>query len=66
MQWADIFAFSEPDPDESCFWSMSALGQTRRFRDVHGMSGLTPTADISGLSRHFALVPDAELRSERL
>jgi len=24
MLWADIFAFSELDPDESCFWSMSA------------------------------------------
>jgi hypothetical protein len=39
----------------------SALGQTRRFRDVRGMSGLTPTADISGPSRHFALVPIADL-----
>jgi hypothetical protein len=40
---------------------MSGLGQTRRFRDVRGMSGLPQTADISGLGRHFAFVPKAEL-----
>jgi len=40
---------------------MSALGQTRRFRDVRGMSGLPPTADISGHGRHFAFVPEADI-----
>jgi len=40
--------------------AMSALGQTRRFRDVRGMSGLPPTADISGHGRHFAFVPIAD------
>ena len=40
---------------------MSALGQSRRFRDVRGMSGLPPTADISGHGRHFAFVPKAEI-----
>jgi hypothetical protein len=38
---------------------MSDLGQTRRFRDVRGMSGLPPPADISGHGRHFAFVPEA-------
>jgi hypothetical protein len=41
--------------------AMSELGQTRRFCDVRGMSGLTPTADISGPGRHFAFVPIADL-----
>ena len=41
------------------------MGQTRRFRDVRGMSGLTPTADISGLSRHFALGPGAEVLADK-
>jgi hypothetical protein len=41
---------------------MSALGQTRRFRDVRGMSGLSPTADISGPGRHFAFGPNADIR----
>jgi hypothetical protein len=36
---------------------MSDLGQSRRFRDVRGMSDLPPTADISGHGRHFAFVP---------
>ena len=40
---------------------MSASGQTRRFRDVRDMSGLTRTADFSGPGRHFALVPEAEV-----
>ena len=39
--------------------AMSALGQTRRFRDVRGMSGLPQTADISGPCRHFAFGPKA-------
>jgi hypothetical protein len=42
---------------------MSVLGQTRRFRDVRGMSGLPPTADISGHGRHFAFVPEADSAS---
>ena len=41
---------------------MSDLGQSRRFRDVRGMSGLTPAADISGPSRHFALCQYPTLR----
>src|SRR5258705_13824256 len=40
---------------------MSASGQTRRFRDVRGMSGLPQTADISGPGRHFAFGPIADL-----
>src|SRR5258705_13836455 len=36
---------------------MSQMGQTRRFRDVRGMSGLPPTADISGHGRNFTFVP---------
>ena len=43
---------------------MSGLGQTRRFRDVRGMSGLPPTADISGHGRHFAFVPNADIGSD--
>ena len=39
----------------------SALGQTRRFRDVRGMSGLPQTADISGRGRHFAFGPQADI-----
>jgi len=42
---------------------MSILGPTRRFRDVRGMSGLTPTADISGPSRHFAFGPQGDIRA---
>ena len=42
--------------------TVSASGQARRFRDVRGMSGLPPTADISGQGRHFAFVPVAVLR----
>jgi hypothetical protein len=41
---------------------MSVQGQTRRFRDVRGMSGLPQTADISGLGRHFAFVPEADIK----
>src|SRR6476620_3367847 len=37
--------------------AMSAWGQTRRFRDVRGISDLPPTADISGPGRHFAFGP---------
>jgi hypothetical protein len=40
---------------------MTALGQTRRFCDVRSMSDVTPTADISGPSRHFAFVPLGEM-----
>src|SRR5260370_7950829 len=40
---------------------MTDKGQTRRFRDVRGMSGLPPTADISGHGRHFAFVPSTEV-----
>jgi 2-iminobutanoate/2-iminopropanoate deaminase len=40
---------------------MTALGQTRRFRDVRDMSGLHPTADISGPGWHFAFVPTRDL-----
>jgi hypothetical protein len=36
---------------------MPAKGQTRRFRDVRGMSGPLHTADISGPDQHFAFVP---------
>jgi hypothetical protein len=36
---------------------MSALGQSRRFRDARDMSGLPQTADISGPGWHFAFVP---------
>jgi len=39
----------------------SALGQTRRFRDVCSMSGLPPTADVSRPGRHFAFVPRADV-----
>jgi hypothetical protein len=41
--------------------AMSALGQTRRFREVGGMSGLPLTADISGPGRHFAFGPTADI-----
>ena len=34
-----------------------ALGHTRRFHDVRRMSGLAPTADISGDARHYAFGP---------
>src|SRR5258705_6084243 len=37
------------------------MGQTRRFRDVGGMSGLPLSADISGRGRHFAFGPNAEV-----
>jgi hypothetical protein len=40
---------------------MSGLGHSRRFCDVRGVSGLPPTADISGHGRHFAFVPKADL-----
>ena len=40
---------------------MSVSGQTRRFRDVRGMSGLPQTADISGPGRHFAFGPKADI-----
>ncbi len=36
------------------------IGSNASLRDVRGMSGLTPTADISGPSRHFALGPEAD------
>ena len=39
---------------------MTALGQTRRFREVCDTSGLPQTADISGPSRHFAFGPIAD------
>ena len=45
---------------------MSALGQTRRFGLLTLTSGLTPTSDISRLSRHFAFVPLPEVASGRL
>ena len=41
----------------------SAMGQTRRLRDVRDMSGLPQTADISGPGRHFAFVPKAEVEA---
>jgi hypothetical protein len=40
---------------------MSELGQTRRFRDVRGLSDLPPTSDVSRSDRHFAFVPKAEV-----
>src|SRR5688500_9895615 len=40
---------------------MTALGQTLRFHDVRRMSGLPPTADISGSHRLFAFGPIADL-----
>jgi len=43
---------------------ISASGQTRRFRDVPGMSGLPQTADISRPGRHFAFVPNADIGSD--
>jgi hypothetical protein len=39
----------------------SALGQTRRFRDVRLRSGPPPTADISRPGRHFAFGPEADM-----
>jgi hypothetical protein len=39
---------------------MSASGHTRRFHDVRRMSGLAPTADISGDTLHYAFGPIAE------
>jgi hypothetical protein len=33
---------------------MTAVGHTRRFRDVRLRSGLPPTADIFRLGQHFA------------
>jgi|HubBroStandDraft_6_1064221.scaffolds.fasta_scaffold492945_2 hypothetical protein len=42
---------------------MSALGQTRLFRDVRGMSGLTPTADILGPVGTSHLWPLAEIHA---
>jgi hypothetical protein len=44
---------------------VSALGQSRRFRDVRGMSGLPPTVDISGHGRHFAFGPISDLPLRR-
>jgi hypothetical protein len=44
---------------------MSAQGQTRRFRDVRDMSGQPQTADISGPSQHFALVPEPDITRVR-
>src|SRR5258708_5918951 len=38
-------------------------GQTRRFRDVRLMSGLPPTADVSGPGRHFAFGPESDART---
>src|SRR3979411_402900 len=40
-------------------WSetRSVVGQTRRFRDVHGLSDLPPTSDVSRSNRHFAFGP---------
>jgi hypothetical protein len=40
---------------------MSAMGQTRRFRDVRDMSGLPQTTDIAGPGRHFAFVPIGDI-----
>jgi len=44
-------------------WSetRSVVGQTRRIRDVRGMSGPLHTVDISGPGQHFAFVPGADL-----
>ena len=39
---------------------MTALGQTRRFRDVRDMSGLPQTTDIAGAGRHFAFGPKVD------
>jgi hypothetical protein len=52
---------SELTPSGIITAAMSASGQTRRFRDVRGMSGLPQTADISGRGRHFAFVPKADI-----
>jgi hypothetical protein len=43
---------------------MTAAGQTRRFRDVCGTSGLSQTADISGPGRHFAFGPLSDINDE--
>jgi hypothetical protein len=40
---------------------MTALGHSRRFRDVRDMSGQPQTADISGPGRHFAFVPLSDI-----
>jgi hypothetical protein len=37
------------------------MGQSRRFGDVRRMSGLPPTADISGHGRHFVSVPGPDI-----
>jgi hypothetical protein len=42
---------------------MSALGQSRRFALLTIMSGLPPTADISGQGWHFSIVPEADMSS---
>ncbi len=47
--------------DGTAISGKSAKGQTRRFRDVRGMSGLPPTADISGPGRHFAFGPTTDI-----
>jgi hypothetical protein len=41
------------------------MGQTRRFRDVRGMSGPPQKADISGPGPHFAFVPLRDITSGR-
>jgi hypothetical protein len=48
-------------------WSetRSVVGHTRRFHDVRRMSGLAPTADISGDARHYAFGPGADNRESR-
>jgi hypothetical protein len=48
---------SELTPSGIITAAMSALGQTRRFRDVRDMSGLPQTTDLAGPARHFAFVP---------
>jgi hypothetical protein len=40
-------------------FGMSVVGQTRRFRDVRGMSDLHPATDVFGAGRHVAFGPES-------
>jgi len=43
----------------------AALGQSRRLRDVHRMSGLLPTADLAGPGPYFRKVPICDVDAPR-
>ena len=55
------FLLASAPPASAVHNQFPVVGQSRRLRDVGGMSGLLLTADISGPGRHFAFVPNAAI-----